>query len=578
MATDRRRGRVRNAFERYGVDLEAVEDWFQYALIIFIGLATTIPLGILVVQAISDGSILQSFTFEFSMANFNEAFSEPTFYDAIKNTFIFSLGSVVMAHLLGFTFAFILTRLEVPHSGKFHTLMFLPIFVSPLVLSLGFSFSFTRGGYYHWVFDQIGMSFQINNVYGMVFISSIWLTPFAYSFLSAGLQNIDPEMEDAARITGAKDWKVLTDVSIPLLKPFALSSIFLTILLSFQEISIPAILGMPDQIYVLSTYLLGLESSTVPPPYGKMAAVGIVMVAFSLTIVFAISRIIGDVSKYTVITGRGRERTIHTSKPVQYAAAGFLSAYLILFLGVPLFQILSVGITEATNIAPITALADLSGAHFEELGSRDSFRTAIKNTVMIALITASVSVVLTGVISYIINRVEGITSELLGAVAWIPISTPGVVLGLAYLWTVLVFDVGLYGTVTVLGVAFFVRFLALGVRMNNSLISQQAEELDEQAKICGATMFSRLAKIIFPNAKNGMMSAWVILFTIFMTELSTSIFLYTSSSRVITVTIFELWQTAQYGALGALSIVQVAITFTVVFSMITLFDIDIRAV
>lgn len=577
MATSTKR-KIRNAFDSIGVEIEQVEAAFKYLLIFFFSIATIVPLTILVFQAISEGSILRSFTLNFSLDNFVSALNSSVFWDAFEHTFIFSLGSVVIGHLLGFVFAFMLTRLEVPHSEKFHTLMFLPIFVSPLVLSLGYSFAFSNGGYYDILFGWFGMDPTINNIYGMVMISSIWLTPFTYSFISAGLQNIDPEMEDAARITGAADWKVLTNVSLPLLKPFALSSVFLTILLTFQEISIPAILGLPDRIYVLSTYLLSLSVISTPPPYGIMAAVGVIMVLVSLVLVLLITRIIGDVSQYTVITGRGRERTMDTSTPVAYGAAAFLSLYLLLFLFVPLFQVISVGLTSGSAIGVFEPQL-LSAEHFIELWDRDTFRNAIQNTITIALITASIAVVITGVISYIVQRTEGPSSSALGKLAWIPISTPGVVLGLAYLWTVLVFqEVGLYGTVAVLGIAFFTRFSAIGMRMNNSLITQQAEELDEQAKICGSSMFNRLRKIIFPNAKNGMMSVWVILFTLFMTELSTSIFLYTTNSRVITVTIFELWRTAQYGALAALSTIQVLITFTVVFGMITLFDIDIRAV
>jgi len=569
--------RVESLLRRSGVEMEDIERWFQYALIGFVLVGTVVPMLMLIVQAVSTGSIIRELSLDIGLANFAESVRSPTFQDAIKNTFIFSLGSVIISHILGGTFAFILTRLEVPHSSKFHTMMFLPIFVSPLVLSLGFLFSFAEGGYYHGILRMLGVTININNVYGMVFISSIWLTPFSYSFISAGLQNIDPEMEDAARITGASDLKVLTNVSIPLLKPFLLSSIFISVLLTFQEISIPAILGLPDRIYVLSTYLLALQQKSTPPPYGELAAVGVIMVIISISIVFGITRIIGDVSQYTVITGRGRERTIDTSKPVQYAAAVFLGAYLLVFIFGPLFQILSVGLTEGGNISRLR-LAALSPEWFIQLWETDSLRIAVRNSLGIALITASASVIFTGVISYISNRVDSITSTILGSIIWVPIATPGVVLGLAYLWTVLVFDVGLYGTVRVLIIAFFIRYLALGVRMNNSLITQQAEELDEQAKICGAGLFSRLRNVVFPNAKNGMMSVWVILFTLFMAELSTSIFLYTTSSRVITVTIFELWRTAQYGALGALATTQVLIIFAVVFAMIKLFDINIRAV
>jgi len=569
---------LKNAIGRTGLRVEHAEAAFKWFLIIFFAAATVIPLTILILQAISEGSIIQNFTLEFSLANFQQAVDSNIFWDSLKNTAIFSIASVVISHLLGFTFAFMLTRMEVPHSRKFHTLMFLPIFVSPLVLALGVSFAFTGGGYYEILLGYLGLDIAVNNVWGMVAISSVWLTPFTYSFMSAGLQNIDPEMEDAARITGAADWKVLREVSVPLLKPFLLSSVFLTILLTFQEISIPAILGLPDRIYVLSTYLLALESSAVPPPYGVMAAVGVIMVLVSFVIVLLIRRLIGDVSQYTVITGRGRERTMDTPKRWGYVAAAILTTYIFLFIFMPLFQIISVGLTTGGSIG-VLDFGALSLTHFEQLINRDTFVNAIQNTVTIALITATIAVLVTGVMSYIVNRTGGLSSGLLGRLAWIPISTPGVVLGLAYLWAVLLFqEIGLYGTVTVLGIAFFVRFSAIGMRMNNSLIAQQAEELDEQAKICGSNLFSRLRHIIFPNAKNGMMSVWIILFTLFMSELSTSFFLYTTESRVITVTIFELWRTAQYGALAALAAVQVLITFTAVFVLIRVFDVNIRAV
>lgn len=184
---------------------------------------------------------------------------------------------------------------------------------------------------------------------------------------------------------------------------------------------------------------------------------------------------------------------------------------------------------------------------------------------------------ITGIISYVVNRVGGRIGLTLNVLAWVPIATPGVVLGVSYLWTVLLFVNMLYGTVVILMIAFFTRFLAVGVRVNNSLLSQQSVELDEQAFVCGAGLFDRLGKIVFPNAKNGMLSIWVILFVAFMGELSTSIFLYTSSSRVISVTIFELWQTAQMGSLAALSIALATIGLFAVFVVTWAFDVDIRA-
>jgi len=567
---------IRNRALDYDVQTQ-FEKWFKFVLIGGIAICIIVPFLMLLLQAFVKGSITHKFVFQPNFNTFIETLTEPNFQDVLLNTLIFTIGTVTLAHVIGFVFAYILTRMNIPFQSSFHTMMFLPIFVSPLVLALGYSFAFSRGGFYYELMNGFMEPISVTNIWGMIAVGSIWLVPFAYSFISAGLQNIDPEMEASARLTGASEGTVLREISLPLLKPFLLSSLFLTILLTLQAVSVPAILGLSDRVYILATYILGLEGRSVPPPYSKMAAVGVIMVVISLTIVMGIQRLIGDVSEYTVITGRGRGRNIYTPPHKQYLAVGFLSGYFLLFIVVPFSQVLSVGFTEPNSVVPFS-IADVSLKWFVDVYNGSSFNLAIQNTVVIAIVTASLAVVLTGLMSYLTLREEDLASRILSTLTWVPIATPGIVLGLAYLWAVLVFDVGLYGTIYVLMLAFFVRFSALGMRMNSSLISQQAVELDEQAKICGAAMFSRLRNIIFPNAKSGMMSVWVILFTLFMNELSTSIFLYAADSRVITVTVFELWQTAQFGPLGALATIQVFITLTVVTAMIVLFDVDIQAV
>lgn len=566
-----------NRFKEWGTEKYS-EVIFQIALVAFIAVGVIVPMAFVLLQSVHETPLTSGISLgSISLAHFTSVFSTSVFWSAVKNTLIFSLGSVIIAHLIGFVLAYVLTRMEIPYRGVFHTMIFLPIFLSPLVMSLGYSYGFTEGGYYYRFLSLFMKPFSISNVWGMVFVSSIWLTPFTYSFISAGLKNIDPDMEDAARIIGAGEGSILAQISVPLLKPFLMSSFFLTLLLTFQEISIPIILGLPERTYVLATYIVALQNYMVPPPYGMMAAIGVAMVLISLLIVTLIQRLIGDVSEYTVITGQGQTRSIDTSPGKQVLAVGGLSVYLFVFVILPLLQVISLGFTKGSGVT-IIPFADFTTKWFSQLLHLDTLKKAIKNTLIIALTTASASVVLTGVVAYITNRVDGVASAVLEKLAWIPIATPGVVLGLGYLWTVLYAESGLYGTIYVLMIAFFIRFLALGMRMNSSLISQQAVEMDEQAKICGSGLFSRLRHIIFPNAKNGMLSVWVILFTLFMNELSTSFFLYTSSSRVITVTLFELWFTAQTSVLGALATLQIVIILTVVVAMMKLFDVEIEAV
>jgi iron(III) transport system permease protein len=295
-----------------------------------------------------------------------------------------------------------------------------------------------------------------------------------------------------------------------------------------------------------------------------------VVVAFLLATLTG--RLVGDAAQYTVVSGRGAQSTTHTPRRWQLLGVGTIVTILVFGVILPFFQLFILGVLQGRR----WAIENLTLNHFINLYSSDLATAAVQNSVIIAFVTASVAVIVTAYIAYVKSRENNLRSRLISWLAWIPIATPGVVLGIAYLWTYLWVPIGLYGTIFALMLAYLVRFLALGTRMNESLIVQQSPTLDEQGKICGAGLVSRLRHIIFPNMKSGMISIWVILFALFMNELSTSIFLYTSSSRVFTVTLYEFWSTAQTSALAALAITQVAITISVISVGMWYFDIDIR--
>ncbi len=405
----------------------------------------------------------------------------------------------------------------------------------------------------------------------MILVAGIYQMPYAYAFISSGMQNISTELEYAAQITGAGSWTILRRITLPLIKPFILSSMFLLLLLGFQSVSAPLILGGPQRIYVLSTYLISLQNF-FPPPYGMMASIGFIMVVVAFLLATLTGRLVGDAAQYTVVSGRGAQSTTHTPRRWQLGGAGLIAGILLFGVILPFLQLFILGVLEGRQ----WAIDNLTLNHFINLYSSDLATAAVQNSVIIAFVTASVAVIVTAYVAYVKSRENNLRSRVISWLAWIPIATPGVVLGIAYLWTYLWVPVGIYGTIFALMLAYLVRFLALGTRMNESLIVQQSPTLDEQGKICGAGLISRLRHIIFPNMKSGMISIWVILFALFMNELSTSIFLYTSSSRVFTVTLYEFWSTAQTAALAALAITQVAITISVISVGMWYFDIDIR--
>jgi len=180
-------------------------------------------------------------------------------------------------------------------------------------------------------------------------------------------------------------------------------------------------------------------------------------------------------------------------------------------------------------------------ANYATALSLDAVRSALWNSLLLGLATASLGVVLMGFLSWLIYRSRLPGAGLIEYLLMFPQAVPRLVFAFGMLWAWLVFPIPIYGTLWLLLIAYLTVFLPLGLRTISGVILQIDRSLEESAQMCGATWGYRLRTVTMPLLKPGLVAAWLLLFIASVRELGASILLMGPKSKVITPAIVESW-------------------------------------
>ena len=183
-----------------------------------------------------------------------------------------------------------------------------------------------------------------------------------------------------------------------------------------------------------------------------------------------------------------------------------------------------------------------------------SITNAVWNSLLLALSSATVVMLVTSVICWIVVKTKLPGRWLLDNVASLPLVFPGLVLGLAVMVLYLNLQIGVYGTLWIMLIAYVTRFMPYGLRYNTTSMLQIHKELEESAQMSGASWVTTFWRVILPLLKPGLLAGWIYVVIVSVRELSASILLYSPGSEVVSTVIWELWENGQFVELAALGV------------------------
>jgi iron(III) transport system permease protein len=540
------------------------------ALFVILTFLVAYPVAMLLLGALTNTNpVVDGFSiYDLSIQNFITVLGNPNVHLALANSLIACAGGTALAVVIGLTFSWVVVRTDTPGKRFIAAVSMLPLFVPPLVAAVAWAIlASPKTGLLNTVLAAMGIDWRFDaySMGGLICIFGIYYAPYVYMFTASALRNMDPSLEEAAEVTGATALRTMFTVTFPLIAPAIVSGMLLSFVVMLGIYGIPAVLGTPGDIPVLTTYIFKLTNWS-PPLYSTAASVAIILMVVTGFLVWLQFKVTSRRS-YTTVAGKAFRPAQLRLGPWRYLTLGLAIAYLFVVVVLPMLALTIAAFRKFLSIRTLAALVDgrqYSLIHFERLWANPLALRSIVNTMEVGLITAFAGSVLAFAIGYTVNRTSMPGRRGIDVLSTLPVAIPGLVVGVAYLWAWIGLPGGLYGTIWILALAFVARFMPDTVKALSTSLLQIHRELEEASWICGKGLLGTIRTVVLPLARPGVIAAMTLLFVLAIRELGSSLFLYTSNTMVMAVLLLDYYEGGNVGITAAFSLVQIVLLAVVV--------------
>ncbi|HEX9444812.1 MAG TPA: iron ABC transporter permease [Candidatus Binatia bacterium] len=529
-----------------------------FLLILFLVLA---PLAFLVLGSFSTARLPGDFSLDtMGLVNYLKVYSDSGLIELFTNTVIYVAGSAALGLGLAVTLAWLVERTNMP--GKIFLYAGVPMTLAmpgmlqamAWVLLLSPRIGFING----WLKDLFGPDAPVIDVYslgGMISLEGLRLVPTAFLMLVPLMRSMDPSLEEAAAVSGARPLATLRKVTLRLLAPALVAVMIYQAMTALEVFEIPGILGLPAGIYVFSTKIYAIvRTATFMPVYGQANALAMVYLFIAVGTTFFYTRMISRAERYTIITGKGyRPRQLDLGK---WRIPAFVGALLFLFFSIalPFLVFLYASFLPYLQAPSWKAFSVMTLKNYRLLAEYGEVQSALKNTALMVATTATATVALSFFVSLIVVRSRFWGRKLLDQLAFIPHAIPGIVMGIAFFWLFLKLDfLPLYGSIWAISIGFTISFLAYGTRSMNAALLQIHKELEEAAYVSGAPPWRTMWRIFVPLMMPTFVGVWIWVMLHAVRIAGMPLILYEGpGNQVLAILIWNMWDEGYVPAVAAI--------------------------
>jgi iron(III) transport system permease protein len=503
-----------------------------------------------------------------TLANFAQAYGTGENYRLFLTSLQFASGTAFFAFVVGTTLAWINERTNTPFKGLVFALSLIPLVIPSILFTVA------------WILlasPQIGIinltlqgwlgleqpPFDIYSLPGMVWVDGLHYSPMAFLLMTAAFRAMDPSLEESATMSGAGVLQVVRRVTLPMTWPAVVATILILFIRAIEAFEVPALLGLPVGIEVFTSAIYQAVHR-YPSQIGLASAYAIALLLLTSVGVYFVSRLSGRGSKYATMTGKGfRPRQIDLGNWRWFTGALFI-AYFLLIVVLPFAVLVWSSFQRFYAVPSAEALQNLTLDPYRFIFNYPNLLRTVGNSLLLSFSAATIVMLVTSVVCWIVVKTQIPGRWLLDNVASLPIVFPGLVLGLSIMIFYLHVDIGIYGTIWIMLIAYVTRFMPYGLRYSTTSMVQIHKELEESAAMCGASWTATFRRVILPLLKPGLLAGWIYVMIVSVRELSTSILLYSPDTQVISIVIWELWENGQYVELSALGVLFIISLFVLV--------------
>jgi iron(III) transport system permease protein len=536
---------------------------------IIVAAAVILPLLVLIVSSFQ---VLDAGGFDttWGLANYETLFTDRVIPKAFVNTLLVCAGSTVIATFFGVSLAWINARTNCPGRNQIEPFNLIPFFLSPFVGAIAWhNLAGGKTGLLNsWGRDYLGAHgnlINVDNLYGVIWVTGLFFAPLVYLFVVGSLRRMDPALEDSARTTGAGLVRTAMTVTLPLVAPGILSGAIIVFVTTAGEFGVPFKLSAPYGWQTLTTQIFSKavgDDANIYLGSAMSMALGIITVL----LIWIQQRYIAP-RAFTTVTGKGFRPNVVDLGRWKWAALAFNLVFILVAVVLPILCLFVVSLHPVWQSRII--LTDLTLHNYVRtlfFWAPDHIAAAtngIYNSFILAFAGATIAMILSLVVSYMIHRTKGFGARLLDFLCVVPVGFPGIVIAMGVLVTYI--RTPIYATLWILLLGYITRFFPYGQRNISSVMLAISEELDQSSRMAGASWFTTLRRITIPLLKPGIFAGWVLLFIIFLRELSISIILYTSGTETLSVGVYYLSNYENETLTSALSMTQTVVLLACIY-------------
>ncbi|VVT05101.1 iron ABC transporter permease [Rhizobium sp. EC-SD404] len=499
-------------------------------LVVFIGAPVA---AIFLSSVYQDGWTLEAY---------RDFLSSPRLLTATWNSLLVAIGIAVLSVVIGAPLAFGVARTNMRLKRIVRATMILALISPEFLLAMGYILmAGPNAGYANVALRAV---FGMQSTAGPIDIFSLWglvLTAlpngvaFVFLALTPALANMDPALEEAARLKGASALEAIRDVTLPLMRPALLAGALLAFATSLAMYGPPEMLGIDVLTVSIRNALLGLD-------FASASVAAVVLVLLSGIALGGQRLMLRNEDRYRTLGGKAfapRRIDLGWATPLLTALAVF---YVLIAFVLPYGTMIAVSLMK--SIGNGFNIANLTLDNYRVVLSDASIRKAALLSVSLAASAATIVVAIGVIVSYVILRTRFSGRSALDYLSILPLAVPGTAIAFALIVIYLNWPgnlTGIYGTPTILLVAYLARFIPIGVRNGQTALLQISPEIEESSRVFGATELQTLLRITLPLITPVVIYTWLLVFILAIPELSASIILRGFSTQTISTSLLSVW-------------------------------------
>jgi iron(III) transport system permease protein len=485
----------------------------------------------------------------------------------VVNSLALASVATVVATVVGVASAIAIVRFDVPGRGWLEGAMLGPIYISQLVLALGWYVLYGPSGYVSLFLQQwLGeVPWNLASIPGMGVLGGLAMAPAVMLFCTSSLSLTDASLEDAARSAGASPLRVVRSITLPLLRPAIVYSVLLTFVGGLEMLSIPLVFGWPAGLEFFTTFLLRETMGQADPDYGMLGAAALSLLAMVAVFVLVQQKLLAQRQRFVTVRGKSQR-----PKPIdvgrwRWAIFAAFAVYLTFTVVLPMCALVLRSFVQ--YLTPLMSPWEfLTLDFYRTLWEHDIYTRSIGNSLVLATIGAAVCTALIALVTAVVQRSEFRFARQLEMLTMFPRAVPGMVAGIGFLWVVL-WVPGLsvlHGTLAIMVIAFTMRDLPTAYATVAPSFLQIGREIDQSARVSGASWWRTVVSVVVPIARPALIACYLIVFISFVKEYASAVFLYAPGNEIIGTTMLSTWAKGEVGPVAALSVIQLVLTLVLV--------------